>query len=735
MGRLQGAALKHQYAFINSKAKFPALVAGLGCVRGGTKVYTEYGLVPIESITPSTRLLSVNHQTGQLELQVSSGSFPKGVANMLRVSTPQGEFEATEHHQIFSFDYTYQSLGELNRISLEDHHKIDIPQLSRSLINSTMESDQLSFLSSTVHCSQIDEDFLFNYGVLARLFGQLLLLHEGIDLSSFPLAYDVLEYASDFYHQLSKDTKLKHIRKGLFDDPAYKQGYVSLLLELVEALVNPTLTVNSERISDFLNRVQKFHPMSYGHYNTETHSLVDNSLAYQSRNLSQSSVSDPSHNTLNNLCSITDLGVEDAYWDIQVINNNNYITEDGTIHHNSGKTEALVYRTLTFLTHIPKAKIGIYEPTVDLIKRIIYPRFEDIFENSGIIFKLNKSDGIMQVWMPNGVCEIIFRSMDNYSRIIGYETHHAILDEIDTIPKEKAMEVWVRVLARNRKRFKSQSGENGKNTVGITTTPEGFNFVYSMWVKKHADNPDYELIKGRTTDNHHLPEDYVATLYATYPPQLIDAYINGEFVNLKGMTVYSGFNRIKSNTNLTMYDFKESDTIHIGMDFNIGRMSAVIAMKGDNESKNIYIVDEFHNLMDTPEMILAISNKYQGRTIVIYPDASGRSRKSVDASKSDIRLLRDAGFRINAPKKNPPVRERTLSMNTMFLNSEGDRYLFVNVSKCPNLTEALEKQVYDDNGIPIKDGKEDINDACGYLINRINGLARPQVSIGKMKLI
>ena len=126
----------------------------------------------------------------------------------------------------------------------------------------------------------------------------------------------------------------------------------------------------------------------------------------------------------------------------------------------------------------------------------------------------------MQVWMPNGVCEIIFRSMDNYTRIIGYETHHAILDEIDTIPKDKAMEVWVRVLARNRKKFMKPNGERGDNTVGITTTPEGFNFVYNMWVKVHADNPDYELIRGRTTDNHHLHPDYVPTLRATYPPQL-----------------------------------------------------------------------------------------------------------------------------------------------------------------------------------------------------------------------
>ena len=133
------------------------------------------------------------------------------------------------------------------------------------------------------------------------------------------------------------------------------------------------------------------------------------------------------------------------------------------------------------------ARVGCYEPTVDLLKRIIYPRFEDIFANSGIRYKLNKSDGIMEVWMPNmGKAEIIFRSCDNYSRIIGYETHMAILDEIDTLTKEKAMEVWIRVLARNRKGFINPDGTVGINSVGVTTTPEGFGFTYNMWGKEHV---------------------------------------------------------------------------------------------------------------------------------------------------------------------------------------------------------------------------------------------------------
>ena len=401
----------------------------------------------------------------------------------------------------------------------------------------------------------------------------------------------------------------------------------------------------------------------------------------------------------------------------------------------AGKTEALVHRTLRLLSEIPNARIGIYEPTVDLLKRIIYPRFEDIFANSGLRHKLNKSDGIMEIWLPNGKAEIIFRSMDNYARIIGYEVHHSILDEIDTLPKEKAMEVWIRVLARNRKSFidpRSNNQERGMNTVGITTTPEGFNFVYQLWMKKHIDNPEYQLIRGRTMDNHHLPADYVSSLRATYPPQLIEAYLEGKFVNLKGNTVYSGFDREKSSSPFTIDDWNVTDTLHIGMDFNVGRMSAVVGMKADEQ--RLHIVDEFHGILDTPAMIKAIYARYPDSNIVIYPDASGKSRKSTDASKNDIKLLRQSGLRVNAPAKNPRIKDRVLSMNTAFLDSAGERHLFVNIKKCPNFVETLEKQVYDDNGEPIKDGKEDINDACGYLVNRVNGISKPRTVIGRMRI-
>ena len=67
--------------------------------------------------------------------------------------------------------------------------------------------------------------------------------------------------------------------------------------------------------------------------------------------------------------------------------------------YGSGKSEVLVMKVLKQLFEIENAVIAIYEPTVDLIKRIMYPRFEEILANAGLIYKLNKSEGTLTI--PN----------------------------------------------------------------------------------------------------------------------------------------------------------------------------------------------------------------------------------------------------------------------------------------------------------------------------------------------
>ena len=365
----------------------------------------------------------------------------------------------------------------------------------------------------------------------------------------------------------------------------------------------------------------------------------------------------------------------------------------------AGKTDAAVNRSIIGKIQNPKTDRGFYAPTYDLIRMIAFPRFEQALEQLGIGYRLYKSP--LNYLEISGYGRIYFRSMDAPHRIIGYEHADADVDELDTMKAEDAAYAWRQIVARNR-----QNKEGGaQNTIGVTTTPEGFKFVYNTWVKD--PKAGYEIIQASTMSNPHLPEDYVQSLRDIYPANLLAAYLEGKFVNLHSGTVFNNYDRIACRSSMTADD---ATLVRIGMDFNVTNMSAVAYIVHGDEW---HAVNEFKGIYDTPAMIRAIHEKYPNHVIRIYPDASGRSRKTVDASISDISLLESAGFAVYANKANPFVKDRILAANTAFDKGR----LFVNDTLCPDYARCLEQLAYDDNGTPDKKSNLDhLPDAGTYPI-------------------
>jgi len=376
----------------------------------------------------------------------------------------------------------------------------------------------------------------------------------------------------------------------------------------------------------------------------------------------------------------------------------------------SGKTEALIVRSLIGKIRSPKTDRAFYEPTYDLIRMIAWPRFEELLSDLGIPYRLTKSPhNVLDI---EGYGRIIFRSMDTPSRIIGYEVGDSDVDELDTLKASNAADVWRRILSRNR-----QKKPAGANTAAVATTPEGFRFVYNTWEEKSV--PGYELIRAPTASNPHLPDDYIDSLRDIYPPHLLDAYLEGQFVNLTTGTIYIGFDRAKCGTDIVM---EANDHLHIGMDFNVGNMAAVVHVKRGGKP---IAVDEITKAYDTPDMCGIIKSRYQGHQVIVYPDSSGGSRKSNDAGTTDLKVLRDAGFSVIAPKKNPPVRDRINAMNAAFSNGYK-----VNIDMCPTYVKCIEQQVYNANGEPDKSQDLDhLPDAGGYYIYSECPIIKPAMSL------
>lgn len=394
--------------------------------------------------------------------------------------------------------------------------------------------------------------------------------------------------------------------------------------------------------------------------------------------------------------------------------------------YGAGKTYIGVTSLLKHLSEYPGATVGFFGTTYGSIRDVFYPTCDLVAESWGLSIRIMESNKEVLVYRNRNLLgKIICRSMENPSSIVGYQIAHAMVDEIDTLPTIKATMAWQKIIARLRLK-----GKGIKNGIDVTTTPEGFKYVYNTFVKAIQLKPSlvthYAVIQAPTRSNaKNLPEDYIPSLLATYPEQLIAAYLNGEFTNLKAGTVYCAYDRKK---NLSTETINDQDTVlHIGQDFNVGNMASIVHVLRNGQP---HAVDELVRGFDTPDVIRRLKERYwrydqeQGRYIatrqlIIYPDSSGDSRKSVNASETDIQLLKTAGFRVDAPNSNPPVKDRVNSMNALFCNALGERRYFVNSDKCPTYADALEQQAWSENGEPDKDsGHDHVLDAAGYYINR-----------------
>lgn len=394
--------------------------------------------------------------------------------------------------------------------------------------------------------------------------------------------------------------------------------------------------------------------------------------------------------------------------------------------YGGGKTYVGCMSMCSHFWEHPKVNQGYFGVTYPQIRDVFFPTIDEVAFNFGLETKVNQGNKEVHFFSgKNYRGTTICRSMDTPGSIIGYKIGRAMVDELDTLPLDKAQAAWRKIIARLR--YNDPDVQNG---IDVTTTPEGFRFVHKMFVQAVADNPEmgesYGLVQASTYDNAaNLPADYIPSLKATYPEELIEAYINGQFVNLTSGTVFRAYDRVRCNSTETI---REGEPLFVGQDFNVQRMASVVMVQ---RSTGFHAVAELKDVFDTPDVIKILKDRWgdNGHRIIIYPDASGQSRKTVDASRSDISLLSQAGFAIRVNPSNPAVKDRVLATNKAFETGK----LFVNAKECPTLARCLEQQAYDENGEPDKgSGFDHMNDAFSYFSAYEFPIVRP---IARMKVV
>ena len=367
--------------------------------------------------------------------------------------------------------------------------------------------------------------------------------------------------------------------------------------------------------------------------------------------------------------------------------------------YGSGKTVAFVLKALLEAGRNPTKTILLAEPTFPMIRDVLQPTLEETLEQLGFSFKYRASEMKYTIKWRNGYSNIILRSAENYRRWAGLNLAGFGIDEAALLKDDKA---WKMGLSRLR---------DGNNLTGfITTTPEGFNFVYDLW--KDKPKTGYELVQGKTTDNKYLPQDFIDSLYENYDNKLISSYIHGNFVNLQYGTCYYGFNR---DHNVTQVSYNSSLPIRIAMDFNVDPISCVLFQIHKDKPK-IRVFDEMQlshsggfDLM-TERIAKLIKEKYPYENpnplqpkwkkvdttghYICYPDPAGKNRHT-SAMMSDHDILRQQGFGLRVKKKAPSIADSVNAVNKAM------EFTIVD-SECKEFIKDLEQVV-------LKEGTRDID--------------------------
>ncbi len=353
----------------------------------------------------------------------------------------------------------------------------------------------------------------------------------------------------------------------------------------------------------------------------------------------------------------------------------------------AGKSFVLALWIITTSLKYPKSRGLIAANTYKQLTSATLNTLEAMLQQLNIPYeRYGNKKGMGTVFNINGGADIFCRSLENPDSIRGIEVGFIGVDEA-AFATEYSYEV---ILGRLR-------DNNGPLHIRLSSSPNGFNWVYELLVTK-AD-ASTRLIQGSSRDNKHLPKGYVETLAKQYDEKVVQQELEGAFINTTSGQMYYGFSRDQ----LVEYTGKVPRTIWLGIDYNVNPLTAVVGVYDGNI---LHIIDEFY-LRDsnTYALALAITEKYPNSDIHFVGDASGKARKT-SSEKTDDNILKAHGLTSHTPRSNPAIKGR---LNVMNNNLSIGKILID--PKCKMLIKDLEQMTHGNKDPDLSH----ISDACGYL--------------------
>ena len=319
------------------------------------------------------------------------------------------------------------------------------------------------------------------------------------------------------------------------------------------------------------------------------------------------------------------------------------------------------------------------------------------------IQKTNESSLTVTLWNAS---IISLKGAEKPDNLRGRSLDFCVLDEF----ADMRPEAWYEVLR--------PSLSDRQGSALFIGTPKGRNHFYDLWTRGADGNTDWQAFQYTTIDGGQVTAEEIESAKRDLDERTFNQEYNAQFVNYQGI-IYYNFNRTESVRKIT----DDDSMLHIGMDFNLDPMSAVVAIR---EGSTLKIMDEIVIYgSNTDEIVDEIKTRYPSRQICVYPDPAARQRKTSAGGRTDLSILQNAGFAVKVRDKHSAIRDRINSVNARLKSADGQRHLMID-PKCKQVIKSLERQTYKEGtSQPDKDsGFDHMNDALGYLIDFLYPIKR-----------
>ena len=334
-----------------------------------------------------------------------------------------------------------------------------------------------------------------------------------------------------------------------------------------------------------------------------------------------------------------------------------------------------------------------------------------------------------EIWFDNG-SSIALGSADKIDKLRGRSPNPnlIIMDEYAFVRAADAESLFVEVLQP----YAAVKEANTKFI--IISTPKGYNFYKKLFDRGMSD--DYPEWNSINYDCYTARPDLKSNfdkLKLEMDEKQFQQEMMAQFITA-GNQVFINFDELL-NLKHDIADVQKDEPIVIGLDQNVGLMSAIVArIKSINGVNHIEVINEHEGqFQDIPQLIAGLKELYPDNRITITPDSSMAARSAAAGIGNDsIKQLKQAGFSIRMDKKNPGILDSVNVANGMLLSGSGARLVKIH-PRCYKLIEAIKAATWNEatgNNL-VKDNKTDhLSDAFRYLCWHFRRVNKPTIIRG-----